>query len=437
MELYDEENEQKKSKVPVIIISAIVILTIITGLIILAMIYLKNSITIIQIDSVRNLEIEKILYIESTEDGLELYMPIIKTAKFLEYEGFVGDYKDKSEDKTKCHVTCKDETAMFSKDSDVLIKIIDNKENEYITLDKPVFEKDGELYTTIEGIQKAFNVLFSTDKKMKNIEIYTMNYLVGQNANNLKIEKYSNEFCDKKAIFEGMLIIEENGRFGVKDVVAKKYVLEPKYEEIKYLPITKEFLIKSNGKYGVMTKEQSVIIKPTYDQIIEMDNKKGLYLVKQNNAYGVLNTKGKVIIEPEHQKIGIDISRYYQNGVDNQYILLDEIIPIKNSQNLWALFNINGEKLTNFIYTDIGCTTLPVSNSYPTVVIPSYKVIVVNRDKKYNLVTLDGKELISKNILDSVYIKIDTTTGQNKFFMTSNNNEKVINVEEWLAKTGR
>ena len=437
MELYDDEKEQKKSKVPMIIGIIIAILIVITVAVVLGILYLKNSIRIIEIDGVRNAKIEKIIYIESTEEGLQLYMPIIETARFLGYEGFVGDYKDKSEDKNKCHVIGKDETAMFSKDSNVLIKIINNKENEYIELDKPTFEKDGELYTTVDGIQNAFNVLFSYDEKIKDIKIYTMNHLVEHHANNLKLEKYSTEFINQKAIFEGMLIVEENGKFGVIDVVAKEYVLELKYEQIKYLPSTKEFLIKSNGKYGVMTKEKSVIIKPVYDQISEMDNEKGLYLIMQNNAYGVLNKEGKVIIEPEYQKIGIDISRYYQNGVDNQYILIDEIIPIKNSQNLWALFDINGKRLTEFIYTDIGCTTLPVNNSYPTVVIPSYKLIVIKKDKKYNLVTVEGEELISGNILDSVYLKIDATTGQNKFFMTSNNNEKVMNVEEWLVKIGR
>lgn len=437
MELYDEKKEQKISKTPSIIGVSIAILTAITVIVIWGILYLKQSITIIEIDEVRNAEIEKILYIESNENGLELYMPIIKTANFLGHEGFVGDYKDKSEDKTKCHVTNKHETAMFSKDSNVLVKIINNRENEYITLDKPVFEKDGELYTTIDGIQKAFNVLFLHDKKIKNIKIYTMDYLVRNYANDLKIEKYSTQFIDQKAILEGMLIVEENEQFGVIDVESKNYVLESKYEEINYLPATKEFLIKSNGKYGVMTREQAIIIKPTYDQITEIDNKKGMYLVKQNNAYGIVNKEGKVIIEPEYKEIGINISKYYQNGLENQYILLDEIIPIKNSQNLWALFNINGERVTDFIYTGIGCEVLPVSNSYATVVIPSYKCIIVNKDKKYNLVTMEGEELITGDILDAVYIKIDSTTGENKFFMTSNDNKKVINVEEWLAKMGR
>lgn len=436
MELYDNVVEQKKSQVPMIIGICITILVIITVLIIFGIIYLKSSIMTIQIDGQRNTDLEEIFYIESSENGQELYIPIIRIAQFFGYEGFTGDYKNKSEDKSKCHVTSENETAMFIKDSDTLTKITKDSEYEYVKLDKPVFEKDGELYTTKDGIEKAFNVLFSTDADFKNIEIYTIDYLVDYYAGQYSIETYSTNFADKKAIIEGMLIIEENGQYGVISITNKKYVLEAKYEEISYLPATTDFLVKSNGKYGILTKEAKIKVKTIYDEIKVIDNQKGLYLVKQNNAYGIINLDGEVVIEPEYKQIGIDISRYAQNGVENSYILLDEIIPVKNDQNLWGFFNINGEKIVDFKYTGVGCQSTPVSNSYPAVVIPSYKIIVVQTNKTYNLISIDGKEQIPGDIVDAVYLKTNISTGQNQFFMTSNNNTKVRNIEEWLANIG-
>lgn len=436
MELYDNVVEQKKSQIPMIIGICITILVIITVLIIFGIIYLKSSIMTIQIDGQRNTDLEEIFYIESSENGQELYIPIIRIAQFFGYEGFTGDYKNKSEDKSKCHVTSENETAMFIKDSDTLTKITKDSEYEYVKLDKPVFEKDGELYTTKDGIEKAFNVLFSTDADFKNIEIYTIDYLVDYYAGQYSIETYSTNFADKKAIIEGMLIIEENGQYGVINITNKKYVLEAKYEEISYLPATTDFLVKSNGKYGILTKEAKIKVKTIYDEIKVIDNQKGLYLVKQNNAYGIINLDGEVVIEPEYKQIGIDISRYAQNGVENSYILLDEIIPVKNDQNLWGFFNINGEKIVDFKYTGVGCQSTPVSNSYPAVVIPSYKIIVVQTNKTYNLISIDGKEQIPGDIVDAVYLKTNISTGQNQFFMTSNNNTKVRNIEEWLANIG-
>lgn len=439
MELYDEGKMQKQSKAPAIIGICIAILVVMTIIVFSGIIFLKNSITKIQIDGIRNTELEQILYLETTEEGNQLYIPIIKMAKHLGYEGFNGDYKNKSEDKTKCHVTCEDETAMFSLNSDILIKITEDSENEYVKLDEPVFEKDGELYTTIDGIQKAFNVLFSYDEEFKNIEIYSMNFLLNYYATNLKLEEYSIEFVDQKAVLENMIVVEENKQFGVIEATTGNAVLESKYEEIKYLPATTEFLVKSNGKYGVAAKDASIVIKTVYDEIKTIDNQNGLYLVKQNNSYGVIDTSGNIIIEPEYKEIGVsNIDKYTQNGVENKYVLLEGIIPVKNKEDLWGFFDIKGQKITEFKYTGVGCQTTPTSNNtYPALVIPSYKIIIVQVDKNYNLINFEGQEMITGNILGSIYLKYDGTTGQNKFFMTSSNNEKVINIEEWLVSIGQ
>lgn len=437
MELYDEEVNEKKSKAPMIIGICIAILVVITILIAIGIIYLKNSITMIQIDGVRNNELEKILYIESTEQGSQLYIPILKMAPILGYEGFNGDYLNKSEDKTKCHVISENETAMFTKDSDTLIKIAENSEIEYVTLDKEVFEKDGELYTTIDGIQKAFNIMFAHDEKFKNIDIFSMDYLIQFYATKLKLEEYSTKFGDKKAIFQNMIIIQDDKKYGVINVETGKTVLEAKYEEIEYLPATTDFIVKSNGKYGIVKKDATVKVRTIYDEIKTMDNKNGLYLVKQNNSYGVINIDGDVVIAPEYKQIGMNIDRYTQNGVDNSYVLLSEIIPIKNHDDLWGFFNINGGQIADFKYNGVGCSITSASNSYPVLVIPSYEIVVVQKDKFYNLVTFNGEQLIPDNTLNSVYLKSNAETGENQFFMTYNDNQKVINVEEWLENTGR
>ena len=434
MELYDEVKEQRKSKAPMIIGVCIAILIVITLAIIVGIVYLKNSITTITIDGKRNLEIEEILYIESTEQGKKMYIPIIKMAKYLGYEGYNGDYKIKSEDKTKCYVTSKNETATFTLDSDTIVKITEGSENEYIKIENPVFEMNGELYTTIEGVQEAFNVLLLHDNNFKNINIYTMNFLVKNYATKQKVKEYSTNFVDQKAIFEDMLIISDNKKYGVINAKTGEEVLQAKYDYIQYLPTTSEFLVKSNGKYGVVAKDTSIVIKTVYDEIKSMDNQNGLYVVKQNGSYGVVDIKGNVIIEPEYKQIGINIDKYTQNGVENKYVLLNEIIPIKNESGLWAFFNIKGEKITDFKYSGIGCPSTSATNSYPALVIPSYKIIVVQVDKKYVLVTTGGEELTPENIIDSVYLKSDSTTGENKFYMT--NNGKTLGVEEWLTSIG-
>ena len=49
--------------------------------------------------------------------------------------------------------------------------------------------------------------------------------------------------------------------------------------------------------------------------------------------------------------------------------------------------------------------------------------------------TTTGEELVPSYVLENVYIKNNTETGENNYYMSYNN--KVMSVEEWLASTGR
>ena len=443
MELYEEVDNKKKSKLPMIIGILLTVLIILIIVIIGTIIYLKQSVMQITVNGQNKNEIEKLLYIPE-DDNTKLYIPIRAMAKYLNYNDFRGDYKIKSEDSTKCYVKNENEIAMFTKDSDTLVKTRGDSDYEYVKLEEKVLEKDGELYTTPSGIEKAFNILFEYNANKKNINIYTMDYLNKMYASKLKIDgetvKLSEEYSDQKAIFEGLIIVIKNNIYGVVDVESGNPILEFKYEDIKYLPATSDFLVKSNNKYGVIGKDTSIKVRTVYDEIKIMDNQNELYLVKQNNLYGVIDTKGKTIISPEYKQIGIDISKFTQNGIENQYVLLNKIIPVKNNQDLWGIFDIKGQLVKDFIFTGIGCSSSNLSkiaNSYPAVVIPSYQVIIVEKDKHYNIITTSGEELIPTYVLETIYLKTNTETGENTFYMAYNNNEKVISVEEWLASTGR
>ncbi len=443
MELYEEVDNKKKSKLPMIIGILLTVLIILIIVIIGTIIYLKQSVMQITVNGQNKNEIEKLLYIPE-DDNTKLYIPIRAMAKYLNYNDFRGDYKIKSEDSTKCYVKNENEIAMFTKDSDTLVKTRGDSDYEYVKLEEKVLEKDGELYTTPSGIEKAFNTLFEYNANKKNINIYTMDYLNQMYASKLKIDgetvKLSEEYSDQKAIFEGLIIVIKNNIYGVVDVESGNPILEFKYEDIKYLPATSDFLVKSNNKYGVIGKDTSIKVRTVYDEIKIMDNQNELYLVKQNNLYGVIDTKGKTIISPEYKQIGIDISKFTQNGIENQYVLLNKIIPVKNNQDLWGIFDIKGQLVKDFIFTGIGCSSSNLSkiaNSYPAVVIPSYQVIIVEKDKHYNIITTSGEELIPTYVLETIYLKTNTETGENTFYMAYNNNEKVMSVEEWLASTGR
>ena len=444
MELYEEVERKEKSKAPMIIGICIGILVVMIIAIICAIVYLRSTVLTIKLNNQTNHDLEEILYITGDEGNQQIYVPIRRIAKFLNYEDYRGDYISKSEDSTKCYVKNANEIAMFTKDSTDLVKTNGDSNYEYLTLKEKVFEKDGELYTTPEGIEQAFNVLFENNLQQNKINIYTMDYLnqiyctaLGITGKDDDEIKTSEIYSDQKAILQDMIIIIKDEQYGVITASTGQPVLETKYEEIKYLPSTSDFLIKSNGKYGILGTDTSTKLRVMYDDIKIIDSKNGLYLLKKNNLYGVADKKGKVIIDPSYPQIGVDNTKYKQSGIENQYVLLDEIIPIKNSDGLWAIFNIKGEKIKDFEFTEIGCNNVKESDTLPAVVIPSYKIVIVGKDEHYNLMTSSGEVLIPSYILNSVYIKLNTETGENKFYMSYNNNEKVINVVDWLASIGR
>ena len=303
MELYEEVDKKEKSKTPMIIGICIGVLVIIIVAIICAIMYLKSTVLTLKLDDQINNEIEKILYIKDENNDQQIYIPIRKIAKFFNYEDYRGDYISKSEDSTKCYVKNDDEVAMFTKDSEDLIKINGDSEYEYITLNEKVFEKDGELYTTPEGIEKAYNILFQYNLQENYINIFTMKYLYSSYEAKVKKAEGDSEistsdiFSDKKAVFQNMIIVIKNGQYGVKNISTLKTILETKYDNIKYLPTTTDFLVKSNGKYGVIGKDASVKIKIMYDDIKIMDSQNELYIAKKNNLYGVIDKEGKVVID--------------------------------------------------------------------------------------------------------------------------------------------
>ena len=278
MELYNEENfnTSKKSKLPIILGVIIIFLTILLIVLFVLVTYLKNSILTITLDNKDISSLEEILDFEQSGEETKIYIPIRKIASYFEYEDYRGDYKYKSEDNTKCYVKNEYETEMFTLDSDIIIKTRGDSDYEYIKIDEKVFEKDGELYTTIDGIKKAYNVEFIYDSEQNNIKIYTMDYLLKLYASNLEYKNYSTKFLDKKAIFEDMIIVQQNGNYGVVQASTGKSILETKYESISYLPNAKDFLVKSNGKYGIMTKESTTKVNIAYDEIKIIDNTNGL-----------------------------------------------------------------------------------------------------------------------------------------------------------------
>ena len=422
MELFDEDlmkNEKTDNKKTTTIIMVIMIFLIIMVLLVAgAMIYIKQTALNITINGQTSNNIKNIISIDENNPN-KVYVSIKDFSKVIGgYETHRGSYTLKSEEINECYVECQNEVAMFTLNSNIIYKTLTdgNLDFEYFSIDEPVKSINGELYTTIEGIERAFNVSWNYDVDGNKMKIYTMPYLISrysQKITDYGYDKISEDFTNQKAILDGWLIVEQskessNKKIAVLDFSGEqaKTLLEPKYEEIKYLQRTKDFLITADGKKGIISSSKETRVKPQYDDITLMDYDSKLYLVKKANKYGIINFYGQKVIETEYEEIGINNSQFKENDIKNKYILSGSLIPVKYGRN-WGFFDITGRQITDFEFSNIGYITSnnKAGSGYSLVTVPDYNVIVVGKDKKYTVITTSG-EKIWGFVFDSIYLQI-------------------------------
>ena len=357
MQWYDEEkNKQKDKKINKMLTASISVTFIIIIVLIFLIILLKKEDgkkLKVYIDGAQNKEILSMLDFEQDANGnVNILLPIKDISQYLGYKAYNGEYNNATEDTNKCYVsaikenTTYEEIANYELNSNILYKLDlsdNNREYEYLELDSKVIEKNNKLYTTMDGIEKGFNVSFEYDKEKNQITIYTLNYLIDWYSKLIEDGKYGScgsldkeNFVNEKGILDGFLIVATEGdssskKYGVLDLSTGKFILEEKYDGIKYFKFNSSFLVASNKKVGLISSDGKTLIKPEYDNLSLIDAKNDLYLAKKNNLYGVLDGVGKEVIYIENEKVGLDNTNYETNGIKNSYILLENLIPEKSA----------------------------------------------------------------------------------------------------------
>lgn len=456
MRLVDEEeiemqrikNQKRKRIIIISIILLLILCSILVGFIAYRIYHPTKITTYIDGKVVRNFD--AILDFQVDENGqTQIYVPIREFASYLNaineefgYQTFKGDYSPKTEEENKCYIIRPGyEVAVFTSESKIIYKLnLQNNTTDYdeCYIDRNVFESNGQLYASVEGIEKGYNILFSYDENKKTIKIYTMDYLIKGHQQALEDKAIGNygtmeiveNYANWKTVFDGLLIVQNSdGKYGIihtEDYTS--FVLEPQYDGINFISGSSTFLVASNGKVGLFSEEGRRKINLIYDEITSMGQDSNLYVVSSNGMEGVVDENGNVIIYPEYTQVGIDVSSFSYNGVKNGYILLNKLIPVLQ-QDKWAFFDIEGNSITDgFVYNTIGCTSVRSGNNiYPLLEIPDYNVIVVGDEYgKYSFMDLTGKDTMLPFVFDNIYIRI--SGGENSYWMTYRENEyEVLN----------
>ncbi len=373
------------------------------------------------------------------------YISIQDLATILGYEYHVGEYKVFSADTDKCYIQSKNETASFYLNSNKINKLkVNNLTEDYetFTADNRIVQIDNKFYAPLDAIQTGFNVKIQLTQKalsittletiLKNIDNSLSNNKETSNYKSLLEESFENQ----KAVLYDYIILskKDTGLYGVVTTSGKE-ILPDKYTSITFLETTKEFVVTNSlGKMGIIDQNGKNKIEQLYDSIKVIHNNPKLYLVSLTQKYGVIDENGATIIYPEYDTIGADNFKY--KNLQNQYILLDSVIPVSKNKK-YGLFDITGKKVLDTVYDGIGYeletaelngTTKAVNS---IIAIEECKGIIVKSGKLYGLYSIEGKEMVPARV-NSIYSI--TSNGIDTYYMIYNNEE--INLIERLIKAG-
>ena len=157
----------------------------------------------------------------------------------------------------------------------------------------------------------------------------------------------------------------------------------------------------------------------------------GLYIVRnEGGKYGVIDFNGNMKIYTDNDQIGIDKSRFTENGITNSYLLIGNLIPAQKD-NLWALYDKNGNMLVDYTYDSFGYVASSNRNVINLLIIPNYNILVVCKNQKYGLINSSGN-LVLNTIADDIYMSEDSS-GTHYYI---NANDKQYDAEEFLESQG-
>jgi hypothetical protein len=127
-------------------------------------------------------------------------------------------------------------------------------------------------------------------------------------------------------------VAEKNGRWGLLNLETGKIAIPFEYDtkEVEFMTnsIQDYFLLKKNGKMGMVDITGKILIPFNYDEVNESDN--GLVIVKNMGLYGLVDANtGKEILPIEYSNMNYGV-RYKKNETtekkENYTVILFEKI---------------------------------------------------------------------------------------------------------------
>lgn len=310
------------------------------------------------------------------------------------------------------------------------IEDVGSVEFEYFTVSDKVKCIGDELYASEEAIRIGFDALVQYDKSNNKLTIVTLNKLEEQakavRADVVPSSEYA--YKNKRLLKYGLAVVKDSqGNYGVASYTNKDkigtYLASCKYSSINFNEATSTIATVTNGdkKAGLLhinlaNQEVEKSISSEYQELREITNNFDYFLVKQEGKYGIINKDGNTVVPVIFDKIGIKEQDY--TNITCKYILGNKYVPVKQNGK-WGLYSLEGKQLIEPKYEDVGCNLR--QNGDSVVYIPNIKqgvngiVFLYNRAKSfYGVYNADTGERIAVSLTE-VFKK--TENGEDNYYI--------------------
>lgn len=298
-----------------------------------------------------------------------------------------------------------------------------HNEKEVFKIDLPVINLNDQIYIPMDIVNLACNSKVSSTEK--GIDIKSLNHLVTINQSYAATKGYktlSSVYENIRTIPSNMLVVGDGSKYGVINLETGKEILGTKYDDLKYIQNENKFYIYVDEKVGLVDGKGNTIIAPkNYDSIETFDVDKNLYLVKEDGKYGLLNLEGTPILYTDYDQIGItDIEAFNLKNLDNKNLWFDKIVPIKQG-SVWGLYNIEKKEIVlPMNYNGFGYKTqsTDVLGEESVLLIPKEtgaEGIVINLNGMYGIFDINKKEEIIPCACSRIYSI--TENGNTQYYM--------------------
>ena len=137
--------------------------------------------------------------------------------------------------------------------------------------------------------------------------------------------------------------------------------------------------VQSEGKYGLINLEGTLILPCEYDSITPIKGIKNSLIIKKEGKVGLANTSGTIIVPVEYAEV-TSLTSNYQNG----YI-------VKNAENKYGVIASDGNKILECVYNNI--KNITDNNMY-----------IVNNNGAWQVIIKDGTAFLEGKVENATEI---------------------------------